>query len=119
MQTQRLRTTTRRLDSTMHQGKDTMTRPAIHPGEHIADELEFLGMSASELAKELGIPTNRITEIVRGRRGITADTALRLGQWFGTSPEFWMNLQKTYELRLAEAEHGEKIRQTVTPRNAA
>lgn len=96
-----------------------MTRPAIHPGQHIADELEFLDMSASELAKNLGIPTNRITEIIRGRRGITADTALRLGRWFGTSPEFWMNLQKTYELRLAEAEHGEEIRHNVTPRRAA
>jgi antitoxin HigA-1 len=96
-----------------------MTRPAIHPGEHISDELEFLGMSASELAKNLGIPTNRVTEIIRGRRGITADTALRLGRWFGTSPEFWMNLQKSYELRLAEAEHGEEIRRSVTPRQAA
>jgi len=96
-----------------------MARPAIHPGEHLADELEYLGISASELAKNLGIPTNRITEIIRGRRGLTADTALRLGRWFGTSPEFWMNLQKTYELRLAEEEHGDEIRQTVIPRNAA
>jgi addiction module HigA family antidote len=96
-----------------------MPRPPIHPGEHIADELEFLSISASELAKNLGIPTNRISEIIRGRRGITADTALRLGRWFGTSPEFWMNLQKTYELRLAEQEHGDEIRKTVTPRHAA
>jgi addiction module HigA family antidote len=96
-----------------------MARPAIHPGEHIADELEFLDVSASALAKDLGIPTNRITEIIRGRRGITADTALRLGVWFGTSPEFWMNLQKNYELRSAEAEHGEEIRRSVIPRQAA
>ncbi|MDQ3539942.1 MAG: HigA family addiction module antitoxin [Chloroflexota bacterium] len=85
-----------------------MTRPAIHPGEHIADELEALDMSASTLARELGIPSNRITEIIRGRRGITADTALRLGIWSRTSPEFWMNLQKDYE-----------IRRSVTPRHAA
>ncbi len=96
-----------------------MTRPAIHPGQHIADELEELDMSASTLANDLGIPTNRITEIIRGRRGITADTALRLGLWSRTSPEFWMNLQKNYELRLAEIEHGEEIRRSVTPRHAA
>ena len=61
-------------------------------------------MSANELAKELGVPTNRITEIIRGKRGISGDTALRLGRWFGTGPDIWMNLQKNYELRLAEQE---------------
>ena len=96
-----------------------MTRPAIHPGEHIADELEALDMSASTLARELGIPANRVTQIIRGRRGITADTAIRLARWFQTSPELWMNLQKNYELRLAELEHGEEIRRNVTPRRAA
>ncbi len=96
-----------------------MIRPAIHPGEHIADEFEALDMSASTLAKDLGIPPNRITEIIRGRRGITADTALRLGIWSRTSPEFWMNLQKNYELRLSENEHGDEIRRSVTPRHAA
>lgn len=96
-----------------------MTRPAIHPGEHIADELDYLHLPASALARDLGIPANRLTEIIRGRRGITADTALRLGTWFGTSPDFWMNLQKTYELRLAESEHGDEIRRSVTPRKVA
>lgn len=96
-----------------------MTRPAIHPGAHIADELEALDMSASTLAKDLGISPNRITEIIRGRRGITADTAIRLGLWSDTSPEFWMNLQKNYELRLTETEHGDEIRRSVTPRRAA
>ena len=96
-----------------------MTRPAIHPGEHIADELEALDMSASTLARELGIPANRVTQIIRGRRGITADTAIRLARWFQTSPELWMNLQKNYELRLAELEHGDEIRRNVTPRRAA
>ena len=61
-----------------------MTRLLIHPGEHLADELQALGMSANELAKELGVPTNRLTEIIRGKRGISGDTALRLGRWFGT-----------------------------------
>ena len=86
-----------------------MTRIIIHPGEHLADELKALGMSANELAKVLGVPTNRLTEIIRGKRGITGDTALRLGHWFGTGPEIWMNLQKNYELRLAEMEIGDKL----------
>lgn len=90
-----------------------MTRPPTHPGEHIAVELEELNLSATQLAKELGIPANRITEIIRGRRGVTADTALRLAAWLGTTPEFWMNLQRNYDLKTAEQEHGEEIRRTV------
>lgn len=86
-----------------------MARLLIHPGEHLADELKTLGMSANQLAKELGVPTNRITEIVRGKRGISGDTALRLGRWFGTGPDIWMNLQKKYELRLAAQEIGEAL----------
>lgn len=86
-----------------------MTRLLIHPGEHLADELQALGMSANQLAKELGVPTNRITEIIRGKRGISGDTALRLGRWFGTGPEIWMNLQKNYELRQAAQEMGEAL----------
>jgi addiction module HigA family antidote len=86
-----------------------MARLLIHPGEHLADELQALGMSANQLAKELGVPTNRITEIIRGKRGISGDTALRLGRWFGTGPDIWMNLQKNYELRLAAREIGEAL----------
>src|SRR5215204_4220018 len=93
-----------------------MPRPAIHPGEILADELEELGISAAELARTLHVPTNRITQILRGQRAITADTALRLGQWLGTGPELWLNLQKTYELRLAEQEVGPEIARTITPR---
>lgn len=93
-----------------------MARPAIHAGEILADELEELGISASELARSLHIPTNRITQILNGQRGITADTALRLGRWFGTGAELWMNLQKSYELRLAEQLAGEEIQKTITPR---
>lgn len=92
-----------------------MTRIAIHPGEHIADELEELNMSASELARTLHIPRNRLTEIIRGRRGISADTALRLAQWLGTTPEYWMNLQRNYELRLIEQDRGEEIRRLIEP----
>jgi addiction module HigA family antidote len=87
-----------------------MGRSAIHPGEHLAEQLEALSMSAAELARHLKVPTNRITEILNGRRAITGDTALRLGHFFGTSPEFWLNLQKIYELRLAEAKSWETIK---------
>jgi addiction module HigA family antidote len=87
-----------------------MGRSAIHPGEHLAEQLEASGMSAAEVARQIKVPTNRITEIVKGRRAITGDTALRLGHFFGTSPDFWMNLQKLYELRLAESKSGKTIR---------
>ena len=69
-----------------------------------------MGISAAELARQRDVPTNRITSILNGTRAVTADTALRLGHWFGTSAEFWLNLQKLYELRLAEAEVGAEIR---------
>lgn len=93
-----------------------MARPAIHPGEILADELEELNMSAAELARILHVPTNRITQILAGKRAVTADTALRLGQWLGTGPELWINLQKAYELRLAEQEKGEEIKRTIRQR---
>jgi addiction module HigA family antidote len=83
---------------------------AIHPGEHLAEELNELGMSASELARKLGVPTNRITAILNGRRSITADTALRLAHFFGTSANFWLNLQVLYDLRIAEQKTGPFIR---------
>ena len=87
-----------------------MARIIIHPGEHLADELKALGMSANELAKGLGVPTNRLTQIMQGKRGITGDTALRLGRWFGTGPDIWINLQKNYELRLAALEIGDALK---------
>lgn len=96
-----------------------MSRPPIHPGEILADELAELEMSAAELARALHVPTNRITQILAGKRAITADTALRLGQWFGTGPELWLNLQKPYDLRLAEQEHGAEIRRTIHRRSRA
>ena len=91
-----------------------MGRSAIHPGEHLAEQLEALHMSAAELARQIKVPTNRITEILNGRRAVTGDTALRLGHFFGTSPEFWMNLQKLYELRLAENKSGKTIKDLPT-----
>ncbi len=93
-----------------------MPRTPIHPGEHLAEELRELGISAAELSRQIDVPVNRITGIIHGQRGITADTALRLGHWFGTSPQFWMNLQQNYELRLAESQVGAKI--AVLPRRA-
>jgi len=87
-----------------------MAITAIHPGEHLAEELRELGMSAAELARKLDVPTNRITGILNGRRGITGDTALRLAHFFGTSAEFWLNLQSLCELRLAQKKAGKSIR---------
>jgi antitoxin HigA-1 len=86
-----------------------MPRTAIHPGEHLAEELGEIGSSAAELARQIEVPVNRITSIINGQRGITADTALRLGHWFGMSPQFWMNLQQLYELRRAERAVGETV----------
>jgi len=87
-----------------------MALTAIHPGEHLAEELEALNMSAAELARQLKVPTNRITAIINGQRSITGDTALRLAHFFGTSPEFWLNLQTLHDLRIAEQKAGKSIR---------
>lgn len=87
-----------------------MGRIAIHPGEHLAEELEALDMSAAELARKISVPTNRVTQILNGTRAITGDTALRLGHFFGTSAQFWLNLQSLYELRLAEERAGKSIK---------
>lgn len=94
-----------------------MARPPIHPGEILTEELEELQMSATALARTLHVPTNRITQILAGKRAITADTALRLGQWLGTGAELWLNLQKNYELRLAQQESGEEIKRTIPTRS--
>jgi antitoxin HigA-1 len=97
--------------------EEIMTRPAIHPGEILGDELLELGVTATELARQVKVPANRITQIVKGKRGITGDTALRLGHWFGTSPLFWLNLQSSYDLRMAEVEAGKVIQKL--PRRVA
>jgi addiction module HigA family antidote len=87
-----------------------MALTAIHPGEHLAEELKELGMSAAELARQLDVPTNRVTEILNGRRAITGDTALRLAHFFGTTAEFWLNLQSLFEIRVAQKKAGKSIR---------
>ena len=88
---------------------------AIHPGEVLRDEMEVLGLSANAFAKALSVPTNRITGILNEQRSITADTALRLGRFFGTSPDFWMGLQTSYDVKKARDAVGKEIERTVKP----
>jgi len=95
-----------------------MARNAIHPGEHLADAMEAVGLTATQLARDLQVPPNRITAILQGQRAITADTALRLARYFGTSAAFWMNLQQLYDLRLAEAEI-KKVLESIPQREIA
>lgn len=86
-----------------------MARTPTHPGEILAEELEALGVSPTELARQIRVPANRISQIVNGKRAITGDTALRLAHWFGTRPQFWMNLQALYDVRTAELATGAEI----------
>ena len=86
-----------------------MARNAIHPGEHLAEQLEELKMNAAELARQLGVPTNRVTSILNGQRSISGDTALRLGHFFGNNPQFWLNLQTIFDLRMAKTKSGGNI----------
>jgi antitoxin HigA-1 len=105
--------TQRALAGHSGEGAAQLTSP-FHPGEHLAEELSILNMSASELARRIQVPTNRVTKILNGQRAITGDTALRLAHFFGTSAEFWLNLQSLHELRVAEAKAGKMIRQLPT-----
>ncbi len=95
-----------------------MAREPIHPGKFLADELDAQEMSVPQVAEILHVPANRIYQLLKGQRALTADTALRLSQWLGTSAEMWLNLQKLYELRLAEQEAGEKNKRTIVRRKA-
>ncbi|MGB9367520.1 MAG: HigA family addiction module antitoxin [Xanthobacteraceae bacterium] len=94
-----------------------MARPAIHPGEILADELEELAVSPTELARQIKVPANRITQIVQGKRAVTGDTALRLGHWFGTSAQFWLNLQSAHDIRVATQQIGAEIKRLPTRRS--
>jgi addiction module HigA family antidote len=91
----------------------------IHPGEILKDELDELKLTANKFAEKLHVPTNRITEILNGRRAITADTALRLSAFFGTSAEFWLKLQNAYDLKITEMKLGKKIKMEVEHKDAA
>ncbi len=86
-----------------------MARTPIHPGEILADELEEIGLTAKKLADVIEVPPNRLYQLLAGKRNVTADTALRLSQYFGMSADFWMNLQSAYELDLARRQHGKEI----------
>ncbi len=89
-------------------------RPPIHPGEILADELHELGITATELSRNLKVPANRISQILQGKRAITGDTALRLGHWFGNSAQFWLHLQSAYDLRVAQQQLGATLQQLPT-----
>jgi addiction module HigA family antidote len=95
-----------------------MPRPPIHPGEILAEELDAAGVSATELARQIDVPPNRVTQIVKGQRGISGDTALRLGHWFGVSAQFWLNLQCAYDIRVAEMAAGRDIARLPTRKGA-
>ncbi len=94
-----------------------MKRPATHPGEILADELSELHISATELSRQINVPANRVTQIIKGQRAITGDTALRLGHWFNMSPQFWLNLQSAYDLDIAQKQIGSDLDKL--PRRAA
>ena len=91
----------------------------VHPGEILRDEIEAAGVSEGALSDALGVPLNRVTMILEGRRGITADMALRLARYFGTTPQLWLNLQQTWELRRAGIDVGRQIAKRVAPRQSA
>ena len=91
-----------------------MFNRAVHPGDVLKDELEELNLSVSELARQIGVPANRLSQIIRSRRAVTGDTALRLGHWFGMNPQFWMNLQAGYDLAQARAAVGTMVDQLPT-----
>ena len=86
-----------------------MLRRAVHPGEVLKDELDELGITPTEFARQIGVPPNRVSQIIAGKRAVTGDTALRFGHWFGTDPQFWLNLQSAYEIRVAEEKAGREI----------
>lgn len=100
--------------------RKTKTMPPIHPGETLREDfLKPLGLTANRLAMELLVPVTRVNDIVRGKRAITADTALRLARYFGTTPQFWMNLQTNYDFELAQDARGPEIVDRVRPHQAA
>jgi addiction module HigA family antidote len=92
--------------------------PVVHPGRLLRRELEARGLSANRLSLDLGVPSGRITDILNARRSISADTALRLGRYFGNSPQFWLDLQSQYDIAVAERDHGAEIGRRVQPANA-
>jgi len=109
---------TLKSSTTTERKRPVMKLPPIHPGEILAEDLAELGLSANAFARALDVPPNRVTQILRGERAITADTALRLARYFGTSAKFWLNLQLSYDLAVAERDAGKAIAKAVRPRAA-
>jgi addiction module HigA family antidote len=97
---------------------EAIALPPVHPGEILAEELETIEISVAVFARALDVPQSRMAEIIKGKRGVTADTALRIAAYFGTSPRFWLNLQSAYDLTMAETANGERIKKTVRSRAA-
>lgn len=96
-----------------------MSRPAVHPGQVLAEELGALGVKPAELARQIDVPANRISQIINGKRAITGDTALRLAHWFKTTPEFWLSLQNAHDIRLAQQSAGRDIKHLPTKRDVS
>lgn len=94
-----------------------MTRPVAHPGKALAEKLEALGVTPTELARQIDVPPNRISQIINGKRAITGDTALRLAHWFKTTPEFWLSLQNAHDIREAQQSAGRDIKHLRTKRD--
>lgn len=91
-----------------------MFRRVVHPGEVLKDELDTLGVTLTEFARQIDVPPNRISQIIAGKRSVTGDTALRLGHWFGIDPQFWLNLQAQHDLAVADRQTGDAIRHLPT-----
>jgi len=91
-----------------------MFKRAVHPGSILKDELDELGVTPTEFARQIDVPPNRISQIIAGKRSVTGDSALRFGHWFGVDAEFWINLQSQFELAIADKEIGEEIRRLPT-----
>src|SRR5215213_6189347 len=108
-----------RLKSSITIRDDTMTAPALHPGRLLKRELDARSISANRLALDLGVPSGRITDILNGRRSISADTAVRLGRYFGNGAQFWLDLQGQYDIAVVERDRGDEIARRVRPASAA
>lgn len=96
-----------------------MPRDVVHPGEILVEELNATAVSPTDLARQIAVPPNRISQIINGKRSITGDTALRLAHWFGNTPEFWLNLQTAYDIRLARQQAGRSIERLPTRDSAS
>jgi addiction module HigA family antidote len=103
----------------LRKGDQAMFMRAVHPGEVLKEELDELGVTPTEFARQIDVPPNRVSQIIAGKRAVTGDTALRFGHWFGTDPQFWLNPQSAYEIRIAEEKAGREIARLLVRAGAA